>query len=530
MKRRFLTLLAAAVISASSFSAPVQELIGVSVTAEAASAVSAPTASKKSGTYQSTGSLKIKLSCKTDGATIYYSTDGGSYKRYTKAISIKKNTTLKFYAKKDGKKSKTVTRTYKLSPKFTLSADGGEYSGAQTVKLTAKTSGVTFYYTLDGSKPTTKSAKYTAKGIQVSKTCKLRVLAVKDGWAKRYVSESYTIKKAEVENLLADYTKKYGYSKLNDKQRKLYKLLFDEINKHTKEIDVSALDVTKADVEKVFYTMDYDNPQLFWLASGCSVAFYGSKVYDVMPMYSKTKSEAQKLLPQIEKAARKLIGEALEYDTDFERVLYIHDAIINSTKYTLTGGEHIRDVDGPLLKGKALCEGYAKTFAYLCQSIGIETFCVEGYSDDVGHLWNMVKLDGKWYHVDVTYDDPTGSIQVCEHDYLCITEKEILSDGRYIKNPVSIPTATATKYNYYNATGKKKHDNAQEAFEDLVKRAAENFANGIYTTEVYCNKDIIKELNKLVASDLFTALEKYGCVPHGANRSALNTTYTLELF
>ena len=87
------------------------------------------------------------------GSQIYYST-GGSYKLYTKTLKITKNTTLKFYAQKNGAKSKTVTVKYKLTPKVKVTNAGGNYDSAVTVKLSSTASGVKFYYTLDGSKPT----------------------------------------------------------------------------------------------------------------------------------------------------------------------------------------------------------------------------------------------------------------------------------------------------------------------------------------------------------------------------------------
>ena len=118
MKHRFLAVILSAIVSAGAFCTPVQQFIGASVTAQAATALKAPTASRKSGTYYSAGNLQISLSCATDGATIYYSVNGGStYKLYTKPFYISKNTSVKFFSRKDGIRSSIVTRTYRLQPK-----------------------------------------------------------------------------------------------------------------------------------------------------------------------------------------------------------------------------------------------------------------------------------------------------------------------------------------------------------------------------------------------------------------------------
>ena len=448
MKKKWLLTLAAVFVMGLSFSEPVQDFLGTEIVAEAAASVKAPSADKKSGTYTTDGSIKVKLSCGEKGAYIYYSLNGGGYKRYTKAITIEKNTTLKAYSKKSGLKSKIVSYSYKLSPEFKFSPEEEKYNNPLTVKLSSEVSGVKFYYTLDGSKPTAKSTKYTSSGIKITKTAKLRVMAAKSGWTSGYASKSYTLSSASSssESILNDYTKKYAYSTLSEKQKKLYKALYEGICNFDTKISVSSLNVTIDDLTVVFLALDYENPQLFWIsyALGYEYNYYGNKVLDVSPKYTRTKAEAAKIEPKLKKAADKIISKALTYDKLYDRVLYIHDTLINNTDYTISGNIYIRCADGPVLYGKALCEGYSKAFAYLCQSIGIDTICVFGVANE-NHVWNMIKLDGEWYHVDVTFDDPTGGKPMCTHDYFCVTEKRISRDHK-LKNDYKTPEATATKY------------------------------------------------------------------------------------
>lgn len=111
MKKRIMSVLLAAVISAGVFSAPVQELTGSTSVAMAAESVSAPTPSRKAGTYSVASSLSVKLTTSTSGAEIYYSI-GSSYIRYTKPLKLTKNTTIKCYSVKNGVKSSV--KTYKI--------------------------------------------------------------------------------------------------------------------------------------------------------------------------------------------------------------------------------------------------------------------------------------------------------------------------------------------------------------------------------------------------------------------------------
>ncbi len=534
MKRKLTALVSALIISCTSLCEPVQDLIGISVTAEAASVVEAPTASKKSGTYTVSSGMKITLSCNTKGAKIYYSTDGGNkYKTYSKALSITKNTTVKFYAKKNGEKSKVVSRTYKLTPKFSVSPEAGSYTAEKNVKITTEAEGVKFYYTLDGSKPNKKSTAYTSKGITVNKTSKLRILAVKSGWTSRYVSKSYTIGKSSSsakissESIVDDFKSKYAYSTLTAKQKKLYELMYNGINEHTKTINVSSSKAVISDLMPVIRAIEGDNPQIFWINGALSYTYYGKNLKEVTPVYIRSKSETAKIQKTLDKNADKIVKKALEYDNVFERVLYLHDAVINSTTYIQSSDTYISYADGPLVYGYALCEGYSKAFTYLCQLIGVEAVNIMGYSGN-SHMWSMVKLEGKWYHVDVTFDDPISEKPTLGHDYFGLTTKEI-SKTHTIDNPFPAPKATATKYNYFNAKGIKIYSKTNDAYSALVEEAVKNYKKKVYRTEVVCDSTIVTSVMMKINTNIFNDLARYGCYPSSGIYGQLGRSVYIEL-
>ena len=311
MKKRILSIALAAVISTGVFSAPVQEFISPASVAAAASTVSAPEPSRKAGTYSVASSLTVKLTTDTSGAKIYYST-GSSYTLYTKPLKLTKNTTIKCYSLKNGVKSSVKTYKYRLTPKVSFSESEGSYDEPITVKLTAKTSGVKLYYTLDGSKPTTSSKVYS-NGITISRSATLRVLVVKSGWGKKYYTYEYKIKSADAsaESILEDYTNKYAYSTLTSTQKKIYAKLFEAASAHADKADLTGIGAVKSDIDKTYWAFDYDNPQFFWLANGYRYTTMGNKVISISMVYSRTKSEAEKIKPDFENAAQKIIDKAL---------------------------------------------------------------------------------------------------------------------------------------------------------------------------------------------------------------------------
>lgn len=458
MKKRMLSILTAAVLAAGIFSTPVQTALGsVSAYADAATTVSAPTVSKKAGTYYVTSRMKLELSCATTGATIYYKVNDGSYKKYTEPFYITKNSTVKTYAKKNGVNSGVKTYAYKFKAKVTAAPDAGTYTGEQTVKLTTKASGVKIYYTTDGSVPTRSSALYTSAGIKISKTGKLRLLVTKTGWTGYYLTKNYTINGASLPvvtdepqinedlSILDDYTKKWGYSTLSAAQKKGYAKLFEAASTHAEKADLSDCGLVKSDIEKMYWAFDYDNPQFFWMGNGYTYSFYSSgAVISLSITYGRTASQASAVQKEFDKAANEIILKAMKYSSTADRVKVIHDEIVNRTEYLVKGGVYISEADGPLVYGKALCEGYSKAFAYLCQKIGVECICVGGYGNSESHMWNMVKVDGKWYHMDVTWDDPIGG--KLRYNYYLLSEKDMMKDHT-LDNHFAVPAAASTSYN-----------------------------------------------------------------------------------
>lgn len=526
MKRKIISAVLAAVISAGIFSSPVQQLTGAVTVAYAAESVSAPKASKKSGTYSSSGSMSVKLTAE-NGAEIYYST-GGNYKLYTKTLKITKNTTLKFYAQKNGAKSKTVTVKYKLTPRVNVTNAGGDYDSAVTVKLSSTASGVKFYYTLDGSKPTKSSALYTTKGITVSKSAKLRVLASKSGWSGKYISEEYTIGGAAAssalpgESILDDYKSKYAYNTLTKTQKEIYELIYNGAAEHQDKLSVGKFKYTVSDFESAYWAFDYDNPQFFWLANGYRYIFLGDDLYNVTMEYSRTKEQAAAIQPKFDAAAQKIIDKALAQDNLFDRVLVIHDAITEMTTYNAKAPSYKSEADGPLVYGEALCEGYAKAFMYLCQAVGIQCFCVAGYAGE-DHMWNMLQLDGEWYHMDVTWDD-SGT-----YEYFCIPDSQMFVDHT-MRNFFPVPAATATKYSYSTVMGITTYTDVTSAYNGLVEQAAKNYRNGVKETTIYVQSGIMNSLMaKLRQQQFFNDLSAKGCDTTGWNSTSTSKSLTVTL-
>ncbi|MGN0329789.1 MAG: S-layer homology domain-containing protein [Kineothrix sp.] len=119
---------------------------------------------------------------------------------------------------------------------------------------------------------------------------------------------------------------------------------------------------------------------------------------------STAEEEAQvdAMLPEV------LSSLGLEGKSDYEKIKIIHDWIVKHVTYTQTGEYGCHSTYAALVKGEAVCQGYASLFYRMCREVGINARYIPGYSFVISrtpHAWNLVELEGKWYEVDCTADD-----------------------------------------------------------------------------------------------------------------------------
>ena len=176
--------------------------------------VATPEFSLASGAVNS--GTTVTITCSTDGAKIYYTTDGSeptaSSTEYTAAISVTAAVTLKAIAVKSGMNDSavaSVSYTIKVAtPAFSLAS--GVVDSGTSVTITCSTEGAKIYYTTDGNDPTASSTEYKA-AISVTPPMTLKAIAVKSGMNDSAVaSASYKIKPDYSKCAVGDFVLKDG--------------------------------------------------------------------------------------------------------------------------------------------------------------------------------------------------------------------------------------------------------------------------------------------------------------------------------
>lgn len=129
---------------------------------------------------------------------------------------------------------------------------------------------------------------------------------------------------------------------------------------------------------------------------------------------------------EIDKLINKLVATT---SNDREKIKIIHDYIINNTKYDSDRSDfniinYKSDIAyGPLFEGFGICGGYSDTMALFLERFDIKNYKVS--SDK--HVWNAVYLDGGWYHLDLTWDDPVAqnNVNFLTDDFFLISSNEL---------------------------------------------------------------------------------------------------------
>lgn len=172
-----------------------------------------------------------------------------------------------------------------------------------------------------------------------------------------------------------------------------------------------------------------DNVDLFWLGSNFQVTA-GTLDFDKSVDW-KTGSRKSRLssdIAAVSAAVDAMAAQADKKSSVYDKLLYVHDQLIKTNVYNSSAAKALfSNPDYPstvtsipwtplsaLLSSESpVCEGYSRAFKLVCDKLGINCIIVGGTghtnSRSEGHMWNMVQIDGKWYGVDCTWDDPVVS-------------------------------------------------------------------------------------------------------------------------
>lgn len=245
--------------------------------------------------------------------------------------------------------------------------------------------------------------------------------------------------------------------------------------------------ITVDQLYTVFHCYINDYPEHFWVDHNYSYTYSGNTAKTITLKYTMSATEKASAEKEFNRAVDNLL-EGLHGDMDqFDLERILHDRLVLSITYKENNG-HAHDAYGAIVEHTAVCEGYARAFQLLCRKVGIRALIAEGNSKDpntgdtIGHAWNVVQINGNFYHIDVTWDDAGEPND--EHgihyawfniNFKQLSEDHILEDSGY-----DIPDCDHDEENFFLKTGRWLDKLTVEGFLSVLEKHGDEYHAHIY--------------------------------------------------
>ena len=255
----------------------------------------------------------------------------------------------------------------------------------------------------------------------------------------------------------------YYYSQLGEDEQEFYDAMYkaaqDPVTGYNFQVVHTTLDPNSDECTYKFllsyYALLFDHPELFWLyynngrdydflVSICASAGVG---YDFYFVLNDTYDEYREEMTAFHEAAEELLDSVDLNASEADIAHEIHDKLCDLVTYDIDAaasedGDLAHTAYGALVANSAgtenyaVCDGYSLAYEYLLQQAGINCTVMLGGIIDTegigGHAWNIVELDGTWYEVDSTWDDPENFDGFREYTDVYPFIEEALQDEAYM--------------------------------------------------------------------------------------------------
>ena len=134
------------------------------------------------------------------------------------------------------------------------------------------------------------------------------------------------------------------------------------------------------------------------------------KPFDSKPNTEKINSRTKTVLYKMMEVGNITEEEYKKAVAEVDSGLKFKQGKINQASYSSHTEALVNQILDKLVKDKGMDKEYAKTYLYLSHLLGVNSIMVVGIGDGGGHGWNYTQIDGKWYGVDVTWDDQNPAI------------------------------------------------------------------------------------------------------------------------
>ncbi len=270
----------------------------------------------------------------------------------------------------------------------------------------------------------------------------------------------------------------YTTANLSGKQKALYLNVRNAVKSKTASLSLStAAGISTDDVRLVVQCVNTDFPEYYWMTGSYSLHYSGNTATQIDFQYLPFNDS---YTAAMEKAVEKFCDSLPANLSDYELELRAHDYLCKNVNY---GGSnsYAHTAYGALVSKTCVCEGYARAMQLLMNRVGVQCSLVRGDAGGDGHMWNVIKIHGKWYHLDVTWDDPVGA-STYNHFFFNLTTAQITAWDHTIDPGfaagsekgfnTTLPNCTGTDSNYFVKSNTLLNGSNDDAIATAALKAA----------------------------------------------------------
>ena len=292
----------------------------------------------------------------------------------------------------------------------------------------------------------------------------------------------------------------YYYEQLNKEQQRAYYVMKEGLLNLQDSFSVPML--SQKELSDIYFMIRMDCPSIFYSVTFSYKYYADSTAVELIPKYLFSKDKIKEHRQAMEARVKKLARQATNLD-EKAKEFFIHDFIVENVKYDKLKKEYSHEIIGALGNGVAVCEGIAKAVKILCDELNI--WCIIALSDanpekgiKYRHAWNVIQINGQYYHLDATFDNTLSKEDTIRYDYVNLSDKQIFRDHE----PAiwKIPTCSDSDHFYY-----KEKKLSWTTIEEVQKRTKQAVKKGkvllFHWRGGYLTREILSELLEMFAKE-----------------------------
>ncbi len=262
----------------------------------------------------------------------------------------------------------------------------------------------------------------------------------------------------------------------------LYDTMYSAFSQYETKVSFDVA-VSQEELEKTYRKLNWEHPELFWLDGYVVTTWSNSAELECRVIDSCKGANLPAMYAEMEQKCDEITAQAQGCPTDYEKVLFVHDYLVEHTEYDTAGARSDKHdlwntAYGCLIRGNAVCQGYAEAFQMIMEKLGIPCGVCSGVAKYESHAWNYVCIDGVYYWIDVTWDDPVregGELKGTSHIYFLLDDEMMFRTRTLDEDNIFVPQCNSIQNNYYVRNGNYL---TEYSFDEINRRMSENMDTG----------------------------------------------------